>query len=43
MTMNSAFAAGAFEKTIIWFVPDDIELGERIARREALDAVPFLR
>jgi hypothetical protein len=27
----------AFEKTIIWFVADDTELGQRIAHREALD------
>ena len=27
----------AFDKTIIWFVPDDTELGQRIADRKALD------
>ena len=27
----------AFQKTVIWFVPDDTELGQRIADWEALD------
>jgi len=28
---------GALEKTVVGFVPDDTELGQRIAHREALD------